>query len=94
MDLLVLFSVLILHIHFPLSKFYVHRILNILFCLCVFYFVWLKNRAIQYHIDSIQEYVMILKFERFSHISYRCFKLGSPIRFEVLSLVISLKVGM
>ena len=54
------------YIHFPFEYFYVHRILNILFCFCVFYFVWLMNLAIQYHIDSTQEYEMTLKFERFS----------------------------
>ena len=40
---------------------------------------------IRSHIGSIQECGMVLKLERFSHLSGRSFGLGSPIELEILS---------
>ena len=40
---------------------------------------------IQSHIGSTQECGVVLKLERFSHLSGRSFGLGSPIKLEVLS---------
>ena len=40
---------------------------------------------IQSHIGSTQECGVVLKLERFSHLSGRFFGLGSPIRLEALS---------
>ena len=46
---------------------------------------------IQSYIGFTQEYEVILKLERFFHILGRSFGLGSPIRLEALSLMLSLK---
>ena len=48
---------------------------------------------IRSHIGSTQEYVVIHKLERFSHLLGWSFGLGSLIGLEALSLVLSLKVG-
>ena len=49
---------------------------------------------IRSYIGSTQECGIVLKIERFSHLSGQYFGLGSPIGFETLSLVLSLRVGM
>ena len=46
---------------------------------------------IRSHIGSKLECGVVLKFERFSHLSGRSFGLGYPIRHEALSLVLSLR---
>ena len=46
---------------------------------------------IRSHIGSTQECGVVLKFERFSYLSGWSFGLGSPIGFEALSLVLSLR---
>ena len=47
---------------------------------------------IRFHISSIRNYGVVLKLERFSHLSDRSFGLGFPIGLRYLSLVLSLKV--
>ena len=49
---------------------------------------------IQSHISSTQKCGVILKLERFSHLSGRSFGLSFPIGFEALSLVLSLRVSV
>ena len=49
---------------------------------------------IQSHIGSTQECEVILKLEKFSHLSGWSFGLGYLIGLEDLSLVFSLRVGM
>ena len=49
---------------------------------------------IRSHIGSTQEYGVVIKLEKFFHLSGRSFGLGSPIGLEVLSLMLSLRVGM
>ena len=46
---------------------------------------------IRSHIDFTRNREMLLKFERFSHLSDQSFGLGSPIGFEVPKLVLSLR---
>ena len=48
---------------------------------------------IRSHINSTQECGMVFKLKRFAHLSDQSFGLDSPIGFEALSLVLSLKVG-
>ena len=48
---------------------------------------------IRSHIDSTQKYEMVLKLERFSHLSGRSFGLGFSIGLEVLSLILSFRVS-
>ena len=49
---------------------------------------------IRSHISSTQECGVILKLERFSHLSGQSFGLGSLIGLEAISLVFSLGAGM
>ena len=44
--------------------------------------------VIQSHIDSTQDCRVVLKLDRFSHLSSRSFRLGSQIGLEDLSLVL------
>ena len=54
-----------------------------------------KERGmIRYHIGSTQKYRVILKFEKFSHLSDRFFGLSFSIGFEALSLMFSLRIDM
>ena len=48
---------------------------------------------IRSHIGSTLECGVVLKLKRFSNLSSRSFGLGSPIRLEALSLVLSLIAG-
>ena len=48
---------------------------------------------IRSYIGSTQKCGVVLKLERFSHLSARSFGLGSSIRLEALSLVLSLGVN-
>ena len=48
---------------------------------------------IQSHIGYTQECGVVLKLERFSHLSGRSFGLGSPIGFEAISLILSLRTN-
>ena len=41
---------------------------------------------IRFHTGSIQKCRVVLKFERFSHLSGQSFRLGSPIGLEALSV--------
>ena len=49
---------------------------------------------IRSHIDSIKNCEVILKLKRLSNILGQSFGLGSPIEFEYLSLVLSLRIGV
>ena len=55
----------------------------------------LKEKVlIRSHIGFTQEYEVILKLERFSHLSDRFFKLSSLIRLKALSLMLLLRGDM
>ena len=49
---------------------------------------------IQSHIDSIRDYGLVPKLERFFHLSDRSIELGSHLGFGYLSLMFSLRVGV